>query len=388
MSRRSKRILFVVAAVLLGLLVGLIAGEVAVRVCGLRPERYPPPQWLVLHEGSFKDAGKWGGGALKRESRFADRGVRMGEYVPGATCKVVYATNPRGYFDDDNGVMIKINSLGLRGPEIDRVKPPGVFRVLGLGDSFTFGVGLREEHTFLRRLEHSLNANPLTPGQRYEVLNAGTQGYNTRDEVLYLEHRWLELDPDLILVNFFINDAYSDAAFFYMRQALGIYVEPAEWARYSRLLDLVVHSLHVRKIRRAVEEYYRSHYFSDPEHSLDQGAGARMDWRLSRAALGRAKQLADERGIKIALVIFPELQDLDGNYPFEAIHRLVAETAESMAMPVLDLLEVLRGRKDRDLWVHRSDHHPNEIASELIAEAIDDFLRRHDLATTQVQPGS
>jgi hypothetical protein len=54
-------------------------------------------------------------------------------------------------------VTFAINQQGLRGPEVSQAKPPGTFRVLGLGDSFTFGTGVREQDTFLRRLEVDLD---------------------------------------------------------------------------------------------------------------------------------------------------------------------------------------------------------------------------------------
>ena len=46
------------------------------------------------------------------------------------------------------------NSLGWRGPDVSRPKPPGTFRILGLGDSFTYGAGVDAAETYLARLEH------------------------------------------------------------------------------------------------------------------------------------------------------------------------------------------------------------------------------------------
>ncbi len=74
------------------------------------------------------------------------------------------------------------------------------------------------------------------------------------------------------------------------------------------------------------------------------------------------------------LVLFPELHELDGDYPFENVHRRVREAAEGLGIPVLDLLDAFRGQDAADLWVHPTDHHPNARAHAIAASAIADFL--------------
>jgi hypothetical protein len=54
---------------------------------------------------------------------------------------------------------VRVNSKGLRGPEIPYVKPTGTYRVLVLGDSFTFALQVAEEETFVARLAEQLNAS-------------------------------------------------------------------------------------------------------------------------------------------------------------------------------------------------------------------------------------
>ena len=56
------------------------------------------------------------------------------------------------------GVPVSINSEGLRDREFPLEKPPGVYRVMMLGDSTTFGWGVRQEDTAAKFLEHKLNA--------------------------------------------------------------------------------------------------------------------------------------------------------------------------------------------------------------------------------------
>lgn len=373
-SGRRRKWVFALAAAVLGSVLAVLAAELVMRVAVIRPPRYRSKDRLTMVDGQFRDVGYSALGYVKYASRFENEGVDMGEYVPGAEFKFVYDGNTRGYFDADNSVVCKINSLGMRGPEVQRQKPKGTFRVLGVGDSFTFGVGVRDEDTFLRRLESSLNAAPGAT-RRYEVLNAGVEGYNTRDEVLYLERVWLKLNPDLVLLVFYLNDAYSEGAFANAGEVEGVNLGRARGlAQYSYLWDYFQHGMAARRESRRIEQFYLSHYFSQPETLLNSSGQFQIDWQQSCHSLQRAATFLREQHIRFAIVIFPELYRLNDRYPFKAVHKLVREECARIGVPTLDLLDTFAGMRDRDLWVHPSDHHPNEIAHGLAAQAIEKFL--------------
>jgi lysophospholipase L1-like esterase len=101
------------------------------------------------------------------------------------------------------GIPIRVNAFGLRGPETGAGPAPGVHRVLAIGDSATFGEGLAEADAFPAQLERELTART---GARYEVLNAGVQGYNTENELAFLRSRGLALQPEAIVLGFNLND--------------------------------------------------------------------------------------------------------------------------------------------------------------------------------------
>ena len=70
-----------------------------------------------------------------------------------------FGSDPRSELEPGARLTYRINSLGLRGPETTRSKPAGVFRVLALGDSFTFGAGVRAEHAWPAVLETDQTPN-------------------------------------------------------------------------------------------------------------------------------------------------------------------------------------------------------------------------------------
>lgn len=102
---------------------------------------------------------------------------------------------PNIEYEMDN-VTYKINSLGLRGPEVEAAKPHGTLRVLCLGDSTTYGVMVNERQIYARVLE-SLLAERLAP-RPVQVLNAGVPGYTSVQVMLYLAKQGFSFKPDVI----------------------------------------------------------------------------------------------------------------------------------------------------------------------------------------------
>jgi len=95
-------------------------------------------------------------------------------------------------------------AAGLRGAD-PRPRRPGTVRILVLGDSMAWGYGVADDETFPHRLERSLAESH--PGRDVQVLNGAVPGYGTADQLAWLQQRGAELDPDVVIVQFFsIND--------------------------------------------------------------------------------------------------------------------------------------------------------------------------------------
>lgn len=100
-------------------------------------------------------------------------------------------------------VDVAINSDGLRDRELSPDRTPGEFRIMMLGDSLTFGYGILVEKTYSKRLEAKLR----NAGHAVEVINSGMGNYNTSMEVEYFIACGAKYHPDIVLLNYFINDA-------------------------------------------------------------------------------------------------------------------------------------------------------------------------------------
>jgi len=95
--------------------------------------------------------------------------------------------------------VLNSNSRGLRGrAEHAYDKPPGVRRVLVLGDSFTFGEDVSDDETYAHFLQQRL------PG--VEVLNLGVHGYGHDQMLLYLREEGRKYRPDVVVLGFLYDD--------------------------------------------------------------------------------------------------------------------------------------------------------------------------------------
>lgn len=104
----------------------------------------------------------------------------------------------RGEFD----VTISINSRGLRGPEIAYQAAPGVRRLVIMGDSFAHGYYADEPLTLRGRMAAALD------GCAVEVLNAGSPGYSTDQELLYFREEIQKYHPAEVALLFYYNDLF------------------------------------------------------------------------------------------------------------------------------------------------------------------------------------
>ena len=105
-------------------------------------------------------------------------------------------------------IGVSTNSLGIRDVEYTD-KKPNDYRILALGDSFTWGAyGTQLNQTFVKLLEKKLNKNP--DKNNYQIINAGVPGYGTDQEMIYLENKGYKLKPDLVILNFFVGNDFKD----------------------------------------------------------------------------------------------------------------------------------------------------------------------------------
>jgi len=152
-------------------LVCLLLAEVGVRVAGL--DRPPDPELSGAH--TYDSLLGW-------------------RNTPSRTARIT-----TGEYD----ITETFNAHSIRGPELAIPKPRGVRRILLLGDSFVEAYTVGEDSTAAADLERIENAH-APPA--VEVINGGTAGYSTDQELLAYESMYRAFQPDVVVLLFYVND--------------------------------------------------------------------------------------------------------------------------------------------------------------------------------------
>lgn len=256
----------------------------------------------------------------------------------------------------------RANSHGFRTPEYSIARPPDTFRVVVVGDSITWGQGVRLPETFAVLLEQHLQRTLEDRGVQAEVIAVGICGSRFSDNVIRLRSHVEQLEPDLVVFQFFPNDL--DYLTSYRRPEL--------------LASLTEHSNLLQAIYAFTE---RNRFWEILEHCVDR---ASIEWRLFTDGLAELDRWRRETTTPAMIVAFPpfDWRADGGNFDgfteleeFDAVLSPPHEAMEQNGLPVLDLQQTFRDKAGRTfLCVSEQDGHPNAYAHSLVAEAMLSFF--------------
>lgn len=340
---------------LAALVAAALAAEVLARALAPRP--YAPPR-IEGWDRKTRDLGdivlylrESGTG----QARTGPHSV-MGANIVSRQC---YDRPRWAYFDADGCIDMRMNALGFRDDEFPLEKPAGELRILAVGDSFTFGIGVRGEDTYVQQLERLLAALH----GRVQVINAGfaTGEHRPSGYAGWIEHDGLSFQPDVVLIGFCLNDMGT------VPMAVIVKEPPELWLGGRSLL-----------LRRLQTELHRRKFADFPLDIARRIERSPEEWRATQAGLQAIRDLCAARDVRLVVAVFPMLSHLDERYPYRRLHTLVAEFCAREGIEHVDLLERFLGRNDRDLWVHPTDQHPNDVGQRLIAEGIFEYLEDGD----------
>ncbi len=273
----------------------------------------------------------------------------------------------------------------VRRPLDDVVPPdPEAYRILFLGDSFTYGQGVKEEQAVFPT--QVVSALGQKTGERwptrFEFYNGGIPGSLTSDWIGLYRESVDRFDPNLVVAVFFLRDgtraAGSVSGLREIRQAMNRLRDESFLFRNSRFYRRLVENRKQHEFGRDYFDATIRAYVGPPEDT--------REWKRARGQLLRLRNETVERGAKFVLVIFPVLFGLSGDYPLQAVMDEIRRFGDLNGIPVLSLLPAFQGEDPTLLWVSPLDQHPSERAHSIAARAITDFLIGQ-IAATAKEPG-
>ena len=322
-----KHFLFALFLILFGILLSLAALEGYVRLTQTDGQNFDIEMWRYAKD-------------LKRVSSIPGMGH---EHVPDQSGTYM-------------GVPVSINSHGWRDKDYPLEKPSNVIRIMMLGDSITFGWGAPPEGITSNILEDRLNNQPNE--KHYEILNTGIGNSNTSMQVAYFLHSGYRFQPDVVILNYFINDA-----------------EPTPTRKDSFLIENLYSAVYLAGRIDIVKRKYLGHsdwkaYYQHLYQPQESG------WLATQEAITRLSNFCQQNGIALLLANYPELHEL-APYPFENVQHLLMEQAQNNSIPFVDLLPSVAGEDPPTLWVTPTDAHPNGKAGERFAAALQRALQQY-----------
>ena len=261
----------------------------------------------------------------------------------------------RNYF-----VKYNFNALGCRGQDVPIPKPSNTFRILLLGDSFTLGRGVHEKDTFAAKLEEMLNKKKKSIASefKYEVVNCGVSGFNTKDERLFYTLFGSEYEPDVVLIVMTWNDDLS-----WQDEEKMVYVSRSA-GKYESLFY----------IWNIIQDYRNRRPFPNYSEAINEILKLNEDVEENGARLGAVIFRNHS-----SYIILPRRSQLIKKH----LIKSVSSGLNGSNIPLLDLEESLSENYSReDLFVYNDigqDEHPNEIAYSIAAREIFAFLENQNL---------
>jgi hypothetical protein len=287
---------------------------------------------------------------------------------------------------------VRVNSLGLRDDEIPLAKPAGERRILALGDSFTFALGVRFEDLYVQQLEALLAKQH--PGERIQVINAGIAGYNTRQELIRLLVQGFALSPDVITIGFYFNDLVGneeplpDLATTPMidpddsAPVAGLQHALPSWIRDRLRRSVLLYQIVIRS-KMLLQSFEPSDDdYSRVQRGLLAGDAKALEpyWRVTAERLLAIAAAARERDIPVVLLAFPMENQLKLEIPASVWGDRLREIWAPTGMPFIDVEPLYRAAlaAGQNPFLPY-DLHPSPLGMRIAAEQLLEAITRHDL---------
>lgn len=345
---------------LASVVIGLLFFEICIRLGTIFFPRLLPPITF--------------GGAHPRNLIIADKelGYRLRPNASGAE------TNDYQEYH----IQANINSRGLRDYKHGLSK--NTYRILGLGDSYTFGEGVELKDSYLSVLESKLKARF---GQnQIEVFKAGVPGYGTKQEVDFLKKYISEFKPNLVLLGLLPDETQRSISPYTYCQG---YIVDSKKTDSLYLVSGKLYSSRAKSRFWGRVDAYIKHYYLTPQFMQSRVKNLRS--KLKKKIDGDKAPDEDlQDKFKLTFSLLKEYQEIcrknsalavlvmiQGNTREDAY---ISSFSESIGIPTLSLVPYFEKLGKNGMRYHFDhDLHWNVVGHKACADALYDFLSSRGL---------
>jgi lysophospholipase L1-like esterase len=288
-----------------------------------------------------------------------------------------YELKPNGRGVGLLGEQISINSQGARDREYDPNKSGP--RIVVLGDSFTFGMGVEVEESFVEQTEALISRER----NEVQVINLGVIAYSFWQYLELLERRVPEYSPDLVIVAFFMDDLAGAKRPEVVVPRQFFEPDQDDWGSGIRVLNLVRNFLAVAETKsrtRRGADYLasiekRKHHLQleNPKHlyaKIQQGALESSILEEFSSAVDFLAAWSVRTNVPILVVFIPDASQIH-EADRQVVNDIAASEFKRAAIPFLDTTPHFEAIEDTgSLFLFPLDAHTSAKGHAVIANAI------------------
>lgn len=278
---------------------------------------------------------------------------------------------------------VESNAHGFRDGPFQEEKIPGTFRILALGDSFTFGLGVEGEEAYPELLEKTLSA---AEKKEVEVFNLGIPGYGTREELEVLK-RFSGYSPDLVMVGLLVQDREShgndlmDNLREWGGEEAGEKGIPVSRPFPARVRDFLRNNSHLyRHFELRFGLSLRRLTAGVPlgdEKTLERG------WKATLKLLQEMQEETVRAGAELLVIYIPFYSDIQkGN---QEVSKKLERFFRERGIRFCNLLPSFLRKRDSDFFF-ALDLHWNRKGHQFVAEELGSFLAREGILPWKESP--
>lgn len=266
---------------------------------------------------------------------------------------------------------IHVNSKGTRGKEFEEKKTAGVYRILSLGDSRTFGWGLSEAETYSGLLE-SLLQDHFGDKLKVEVINAGVNAWSYGQIYVYLRDVGMRYNPDLVILgdaNLWTQFSEKQSREFIRKMTRGVWLKNLlrRSAIYHYLIEVKL-KIYYEKYRTKFipvdpdqDQFFKDHQKSDPSLVFEEQIKTICELMKKKKAEG--------------LIIYSPTEDLLTSKKNHMIQDIKQKASKVYNIPLIDFTGDFSVSKD-SLFLSDDPVHPNALGNRIIAQRIFEHIVR------------
>jgi len=256
------------------------------------------------------------------------------------------------------------NDLGLRSRPVRRKH--GRVRILVLGDSCTFGLGVDDTQTWPAQLQALLENE--SAGTGVDVINAGVFGYTSFQGLRFLVSRGLDLAPDVVIVAFWFNETLPWSMTSDKHKA-----KQFVWMKWRYRLDRLL-----RRSRLYTDLIEMRGAQDRPEASEEAALPFEKGYRRITSEdfednLKAIYRLCTSKDIPVLFLIWPLSTQTGPAARLSEYQAIVARVGEQLGVPVLNLVPHFAQSRG-DLFL--DNMHATPIGCRVAAEAVAEEIKR------------